>query len=417
MPPRIVKPFAQALNLAYERAMRAREAVEHRLVSIPQQELIVRQWRDNLPRMAAELYPRHDVLSYPVQTRMQRDFEKFERYQSELQERLEHYATALQTIEQTSNNILVATNRDSSSEPTVLWPACPSMLCDDPWPHHWPPRPDQPSCETPSAAEYFFNTDRPLPPRRLPSPTSFSINIAGQEVKLYALYEDGISPFIIALEEFLYGTSSSRWPAIIEATRCGIRWPQLDSYLDECKNPWLPLDFVGTEFGLRGTLSRRDELADVMALISPDAGRWYLSEQPRRCRLNDLLNGHDILEELMVIGLVRWGPDMAPSELLRELPFLEVKSLFASAGLSPPRGYDAAVARYDDLVSIYGKEKLQCLIRSFVDTSTVIEVREIEGWDREERLGPRARANVLVSTLVLLHEGELGPLCVINWRG
>lgn len=139
MPPRIVKPFAQALNLAYERAMRAREAVEHRLVSIPQQELIVRQWRDNLPRMAAELYPRHDVLSYPVQTRMQRDFEKFERYQSELQERLEHYATALQTIEQTSNNILVATNRDSSSEPTVLWPACPSMLCDDPWPHHWPP--------------------------------------------------------------------------------------------------------------------------------------------------------------------------------------------------------------------------------------------------------------------------------------
>lgn len=64
------------------------------------------------------------------------------------------------------------------------------------------------------------------------------------------------------------------------------------------------------------------------------------------------------------------------------------------------------MARYDDLVSIYGKEKLQCLIRSFVDTSTVIEVREIEGWDREERLGPRARANVLVSTLVLLHEGE-----------
>ena len=255
-----------------------------------------------------------------------------------------------------------------------------------------------------------------MPPRRLPSPKSFSINIAGQEVKLFARYEDGVNPFIIALEAFLYGASSSRWPAIIEATRCGIRWPQLDSYLTECKNPWLPLDFVGTEFGLRGTLSRRDELADVMALISPDAGRWYLSEQPRRCRLNDLLNGHDILEELMVIGLVRWGPDMAPSELLRELPFLEVKSLFASAGLSPPRGYDAAVARYDDLVSIYGKEKLQCLIRSFVDTSTVIEVREIEGWDREERLGPRARANVLVSTLVLLHEEKPGALSLINWK-
>ena len=130
MPLSIVKPFAQALNLAYERAMRAREAVEHRLISISQQELIVRQWRDNLPRMAAELYPRQDVLSYPVQTRMLRDFEKLERYHSELQERLEHYATTLQTIEQTSNHILVATNRDSFSEPTVLWPACPSMLCD-----------------------------------------------------------------------------------------------------------------------------------------------------------------------------------------------------------------------------------------------------------------------------------------------
>lgn len=416
MPLRIVKPFAQALNLAYERAMRAREAVEHRLISISQQELIVRQWRDNLPRMAAELYPRQDVLSYPVQTRMLRDFEKLERYHSELQERLEHYATTLQTIEQISNHILVATNRDSFSEPTVLWPACPSMLCDEPWPPHWPPRPEQTSCESPSKAEYSFNTDRSLPPRRLPSPKSFSINIAGQEVKLFARYEDGVNPFIIALEAFLYGASSSRWPAIIEATRCGIRWPQLDSYLTECKNPWLPLDFVGTEFGLRGTLSRRDELADVMALISPDAGRWYLSEQPRRCRLNDLLKGHDILEELMVIGLVRWGPDMAPSELLRELPFLEVKSLFASAGLSPPRGYDAAVARYDDLVSIYGKEKLQCLIRSFVDTSTVIEVLEIEGWDREERLGPRARANVLVSTLVLLHEEKPGALSLINWK-
>lgn len=74
----------------------------------------------------------------------------------------------------------------------------------------------------------------------------------------------------------------------------------------------------------------------------------------------------------------------------------------------PPRGFDAAVARYEALVSVLGKDKLQCLIRSFIDESTVIEVREIDSWDREERLGPRAHANVLVSTLVILHEEKLG---------
>jgi len=119
----------------------------------------------------------------------------------------------------------------------------------------------------------------------------------------------------------------------------------------------------------------------------------------------------------MAVGLVRWGADMSPKELLRELPFSEVKLLFLLGGLSAPKGFDVAVARYEELVSAHGEDYLRQRIRSFVDPSEVIEVREIDGWHREERLGPRARANVLVSTLVLLSEGNRGALQVIDWNG
>lgn len=54
-------------------------------------------------------------------------------------------------------------------------------------------------------------------------------------------------------------------------------------------------------------------------------------------------------------------------------------------------------------------------IRQFVDPSTVIEIREPRGWHREARLGPRARANVMVCTLVLLHESDVGPRQILNW--
>jgi hypothetical protein len=362
--------------------------------------------------------PRHDVSSYPVQTRIQREFETLKRYQAELPERLDCYTTALLVIDRTIEEVLAAVNRASSYGPTVPWPILPKVLQDDPWPSDWPPRSSQYERDGPEEMAYIFKLNRSLPEQRLPSPTSFTLDIVGHEIKLKTLYEEGVSSFTTALNDFLTGSTSSRWPAIIEAVRCGIGWPQLDRYLAECKQPWLPEDFVGEMFGLRGTLERRDQLADIMAQISPDAGRWYLSTQPMRYRVrgfDDL--DHSILEELMAVGLVRWGADMPVEELLHELPFSEVKSLFLLVDLSPPRGFDAAVARYRELVSAHGEDYLKRRIRSFVDPSDVIEVREVDGWHREERLGPRARANVLVSTLVLLDEENSGALQVISWDG
>lgn len=414
---KIAKPLAAVIDSAYARALEAREAVEHRLASIPRQESEVRQWQENLPAMAALHYPGHDVLSYPVQTRMQREFATLKRYQSELPERIGCYATALRAIDRTIEEILGLIKRSSTTGPMVPWPPLPKVLRDDSWPRGWPPRPSLCECDKVGEMAYSFDSNCLLPPPRMSSPTSFTLDIAKHVIELESLYEEGVSSFTFSFEDYLNGITSSRWPAIIEVVRCGISWPQLDRYLAECKQPWLPKFFVDETFGLRGTVERRDELADLMARISPDAGRWYLSTQPSRYRVqsfDDLAPG--ILEELMAIGLVRWGPDMPPEKLLYEVPFSEVKLLFLLAGLPPPRGFDAAVARYGELVLAHGEDYLKRRIHGFIDPSEVIEVREVDGWHREERLGPRARANVLVSTLVLLNEGDSGALEVISWN-
>jgi hypothetical protein len=124
----------------------------------------------------------------------------------------------------------------------------------------------------------------------------------------------------------------------------------------------------------------------------------------------------ELIEELMSINLIQWGPDMPPSELLRSIPFPEVKFLFAYADIVPPRGYDAAIAKYDLLLNAYGKDELMWEITNQVDATHIIEVLEPEGWDREDRLGPRARANILVISLIYLHEGHSGPLRILNWN-
>lgn len=414
-PKRIVKPFASALSLAYDRVIRAREQIEHRLVTIPRQEKVVLQWTENLLETAAAQYPGQDVLSYPVQTRMQHDIEKLERYRRELQDGLSRYSAAMQEVDRTVEYIITATNSGLFSGDTVRWPTQPNELLDDPWPSHWPPDSDLLAGEMPGEFAYSFNNNRPLPLQRQRSPTSFTLEIADQEILLHALYKDGVECFKIALDSFFNGQSSSRWPAIIEAIRCGISWPQLDRYLAECNKPWLPTELVCAEFGLRGTLTHRDQLADFLSKISPDAGRWYLSSSPGLHMLGDSIENHSIYEELMAVGLVLWGPHMPLNEVLRYVPFLELKSLFALAALPPPRGFDNAVERYGELVSAYGEDCLRSKIRYFVDISKIIEVREVEGWNREDRLGPRARANVLVSTLVLLQEYDKGPFKVLKW--
>lgn len=414
VPKKIAKPLATVLNSTYARAMQAREAVEHRMASMPRQEDVVRQWQEDPVVMAATHYPDFGVSSYPVQNRMQQEFETLERYRTELPERLKCYAAALQAIDQTVEDVLISSRRASPSWPTVPWPSPPKVLRDDPWPSDWPQRPQSCDCEGEDGLAYTFDTNRLLPPPRPSSATLFTLNIADHEVELESLYEEGVNSFRSAFEDYLYGLTSSRWPAIIEVIRCGICWPDLDRYLAESSQPWLPRFFVDETFGLRGTLNRRDELADLMAEISPDAGRWYLSTQPMRYRIENFGDvDQSILEELMAVGLVRWGPDMPIHEMLREIPFSEVKLLFLLAGSSPPRGFDSAVARFGELLLAHGEDYLKRRIRKFVDPSAVIEVREIDGWHREERLGPRARANVLVSTLILLNDGDPEALQVI----
>ena len=139
--PNITKPLAAVINNAYIHATKAYEAIEHRLESLTRQEILVRQWKDNLPAMIATHYPNHDAASYPVQIRMQREFEKLEQYKIELPDRLTSYAIALQEIDLVVTEILELTKSISFSKATEPWPIPPKILKKNPWPSNWPPRP------------------------------------------------------------------------------------------------------------------------------------------------------------------------------------------------------------------------------------------------------------------------------------
>lgn len=410
-------PFAIALSLAYDRAMTAREAVEHRLSSIPSQERVVSRWLNETAIFAAEEYPGWDLHSYPIQTRIQNECDKLARYQNEIDSRLVKYEEALKALEQVKIKILAVKARASSPEIEDVLKSCPKVLSRNPWPADWPPRTKFQYHESPLFETHSFKRNVALPAHPSRSQTTFHLNLAGHVIELFAVYQEGIPFFKDALSAFLYEPGvSSRWPAILEAIRCGIRWPLLDKYLKEVQNPWLPRDFVDDDFGLRGSLVRRDELADLMNQVSPEAAHWYLTQHTGTMMLYEDFVDSDIVEELMSIGLIKWGPDMPMGELLRNIPFPEVKSLFALADLTPPRGYDAAVAKFSTLIDAYGKDEIESKIKSLVDVSRIIDVLEIDGWEKEERLGPRARANILVSTLVMLDEGDPGPLQIVNWN-
>jgi len=410
-------PFAVALSIAYDRALIAREAVEHRLASIPPQERIVERWLNDTATIAAEEYSGWDIQSYPVQTRIQNECNKLERYKDEIDGRFVKYADALKALGQVKKKILSAKDRASSPEIASVLKSCPPVLRRNPWPDDWPPQVKFHGRETPLHAAHFFRKNIVLPSPPKPSPMPFHINLAGYEIELVSRYQEGIAFFKDQLSAFLNEPGfSSRWPAILEAIRCGIRWPLLDRYLEEAREPWLPREFVAEEFGLRGSLKRRDQLADVMNQVSQEAAHWYLTQHTGSTILHEGFVDTDIIEELMNIGLIKWGPEMPTRELLRYIPFPDVKSLFALADLSPPRGFDAAVAKFDELIAACGKDEIEYEIKRLIDVSRIIDVLDVDGWEREERLGPRARANVLVSTLVMLDEGDPGPLYIINWH-
>ncbi|MEY8772980.1 hypothetical protein AB6T85_21445 [Erwinia sp. ACCC 02193] len=409
-------PLALALSLAYERALAAREAVEHRLTSIHSQEFLVQRWLNETATIAAEQYPGSDLDSYPVQTRMQREFEKLERYKGEIDNRLVKYSATLKDLENLKKKIITDKERASSLDIKKMLKSWPKILVRDPWPGYWPPQKKMCPREAVFHERFAFRKNKSLPTPPQPSLIPFHINLAGQKIELLARYQEGISLFQADLYALNDRSYTSRWPTILEVIRCGIRWPILDQYLEEAEAPWLPKDFVDEVFGLRGSLTRRDKLADVMNQISKDTAYWYLSNWTGRTVLNEDFNDKDIIEELMSVGLVKWGGDISTYEMIYNIPFPEIKYLFAYADLKIPKSYNIAVDRFNELIKAYGKDEIEWKIKSLVDVSRVIDVLEVDGWDREERLGVRARANVLVSTLIMLDEGDPGPLNIINWN-
>lgn len=103
-------------------------------------------------------------------------------------------------------------------------------------------------------------------------------------------------------------------------------------------------------------------------------------------------------------------------DLLAEVPFPELKSAYVLAGMAAPRGFDHAKSMFEAFVDTKGETEVRGWMRRFFDPADVVVFQEPVGWDREDRLGARARANVLVSTLVVLGEGNPGPLRILGWK-
>lgn len=412
----IPKPLAMVLSTLFERVASAREAVEHRLESLAKQEKLVECWTNDSENMAAREYPGHALSSYPVQTRMARELDKLHRYRSELPERMFEYAYALNKINSMEANVDKLARGVFKGVLTPR-PAPPSFLNKNPWPSSWPMRKFEAEA---------VKVKKHIPPQinrttvltdREPEYVEFILNVSEHEVMLTARYGDGIQYFTSEFEDFVENTSSSRWRAITEAIRCDIRWPQLEQYLSNSPAPWLPRLYVDEEFGLRGSMAKREALSDLMAKLSPNAARWYLSQQPGRVAAEgiDLLPNE--LSQLFAAGLVRVGSDMSVENLLESVPFTEVKCLFILAGLAAPSSYKLAVTRFPEVRAVRTEWDLRSWLEEFVDSAGLLEVMEVPSLTREERLGPRARANVLVSSLVLLADGDSGAHEILKCLG
>jgi len=250
-----------------------------------------------------------------------------------------------------------------------------------------------------------------LPSRRQPLPTEFTLVIAEEEVKLHARYEEGIKPFTSALGKYLKGNLYFREVAITEAMRCGIYWPELDEHYYDWEAPF----FQDDNLSRWEAFARREELADILAVVSPETGSWYLDHRASMLTLPIGLDSQ-IFEELIAADLFQWGLSMPPMEMLRHLPFSNVRSLFTLGALSSPNGFDAAVEKYNALVISYGEEKLKRKINDYVDMSRVIVFKEFDGWNKKDSAAPRICANMLVKTLQLVYECDEGPLKKAKWN-
>lgn len=414
LPDTLPRPLASVLITTYARTLTAREAVEHRLESIPEQQKIVAEWRNNPAGTAHRRYPGLDIQSYPVQTRMSREFEQLERYYQELPERFKDYAQELQRMRRIESEVAELASRAAKTSKDVPCPQPHDRLRSKPWPSSW-------SMTQAEASQPRVKAPRPSYPEvelvlvDKPTPQSFELQVGEHTIELVARYAQGIDDFVLAMKEHLSGEVSSRWTAIIEAIRLGISWPVLDQYLEECPSPWLPRFYVDEQFGLRGSLARRDDLADFLAKLTPDAARWYLATSPGRVYLKHVSLVDREIAELLSAGLVRLGAHLTLEQLLSALPFSEVKSLFILAGLKAPASFEQAQQRFTELRAVRSEDQLRQQFEETVDPNSFLEVMEVPGFDREERLGPRARANLLVSTLCELDFGESEAEAILTW--
>ena len=137
-----------------------------------------------------------------------------------------------------------------------------------------------------------------------PDQVEFFVSIGEHKLAMIARYGSGIEHFRSEFEGYAEGQSSTRWRAILEAIRCDIRWPLLEQHLTK-SSPWLPRDFVDEEFGLRGSLAKREALSDLLVQLSPNAARWYLAQMPGRIPTEDSPVHSPELSELVAAGLVR----------------------------------------------------------------------------------------------------------------
>ena len=123
-----------------------------------------------------------------------------------------------------------------------------------------------------------------------------------------------------------------------------------------------------------------------------------------------------LLDELVSVGLAQWGGAENLEVIATKVPYPEWRSMFILAGLKPPRSFREVAERLQELLAARSQEKVLEWVEDFVEPSKVILVREPEGCSSEDRLGIRARANVMVSTLVLMGEGDSeDPRVVVDW--
>jgi len=406
------KPLANALSTAYAHAADAREAVEHSLARIPPQEQVVAEWQRDMVGRASHDYPGHAVDSYAVQTRISREIAKLRRYREELPQRLGAFARALQQMEIVAREVDQLVKRGVFKAAGVARPKPGSAIAQSAWPKSWPMSFDE--ARTQPIVRDCLPSIEPvsLTPGQ-PEQVEFFVSIGEHKLAMIARYGRGIEHFRSEFEEYAEGRSSTRWRAILEAIRCDIRWPLLEQHLAK-PSPWLPKDFVGEEFGLRGSLAKREALSDLLVQLSPNAARWYLAQMPGRIPTEDSpVHGLE-LSELVAAGLVRVGEMMSVEDMLQGIPFPQVKSLFTLAGLKAPASFGLAASRFSEVRAVRDERYLRAWLEEFLDPSEYLVVLEPPSFTREERLGPRARANVMVSSLAMLAEGNRGALSIFE---